>query len=77
MSGRPVVVAGLGDIRPLFPQAVQRTVSELRAKDAVRVLEELSRLENSMRFQLIPYSAVGVTGGMLLAFKPDEIVVER
>jgi stage II sporulation protein GA (sporulation sigma-E factor processing peptidase) len=76
MSGRPVVVAGVGDIKTLFPQSVLGKISELRAKDAVRVLEELSHLDNTIRFQLIPYRAVGIAGGMLLAFKPDEIVID-
>ena len=40
------------------------------------MLEELSQTERKLRFQLIPYSAVGVSGGMLLAFKPDEIIVD-
>jgi stage II sporulation protein GA (sporulation sigma-E factor processing peptidase) len=76
MSGRSVVVVGVGDLRPLFPQTVRSTVSALNEKNTVRVLEELSCLEHNMRFQLVPYSAVGVTGGMLLAFKPDEIVID-
>jgi stage II sporulation protein GA (sporulation sigma-E factor processing peptidase) len=76
MSGRPVIVAGVSDIRPLLPLSVTGTVSGLRTKDAVRVLEELSRQEHGMRFQLVPYSAVGTAGGMLLAFKPDEIIID-
>ena len=39
-------------------------------------MEELAALDGGTRFRLIPYSAVGVTGGMLLAFRPDEIVVD-
>lgn len=76
MSGRSVIVAGVSDIRPLLPLSVTGTVSGLRTKDAVRVLEELSRQEHGMRFQLVPYSAVGTTGGMLLAFRPDEIIID-
>jgi stage II sporulation protein GA (sporulation sigma-E factor processing peptidase) len=76
MTGRPVIVAGVGDIRPLLAPDTMKTVSELRRKDAVQVMEELSETEKTMRFQLVPYSAVGVAGGMLLAFRPDEIVVD-
>ncbi len=76
MSGRPVIVAGIGDIRPLLSPSVSRTVAQLREKDAVQVLETLSRMDHGMRFQLVPYSAVGTTGGVLLAFKPDEVVVD-
>jgi stage II sporulation protein GA (sporulation sigma-E factor processing peptidase) len=76
MSGRPVIVAGIGDIRPLLSPPVSRTVAQLREKDAVQVLETLSRMDHGMRFQLVPYSAVGTAGGVLLAFKPDEVVVD-
>ncbi len=75
MTGRSVIVAGVGDVTPLFPQGVRKTVAGLRLKDAVKIMEELSA-ESSMRFQLIPYSAVGTAGGMLLAFKPDEIIID-
>ncbi|SHI07308.1 stage II sporulation protein GA (sporulation sigma-E factor processing peptidase) [Sporobacter termitidis DSM 10068] len=76
MTGRPVIVAGVGDLKPLFAPDILKTVTELRKKDVVHVLEELSVSDKGMRFQLVPYSAVGVTGGMLLAFRPDEIVVD-
>lgn len=76
MSGRPVIVAGIGDIRQLLSPPVSKTVAQLREKDAVQVLETLSRMDHGMRFQLIPYSAVGTAGGVLLAFKPDEVVID-
>jgi stage II sporulation protein GA (sporulation sigma-E factor processing peptidase) len=76
MSGRPVIVAGVNDVTPLFPQSVRGTVAGLRLKDAVKVLEELSDTGSTVRFHLIPYSAVGTAGGMLLAFRPDEIIVD-
>ncbi len=76
LSGRPVMVAGVGDLKPLFTPDVASALSGLYRKGAVRVMEELSETGQKIRFQLIPYSAVGVSGGMLLAFKPDEIVVD-
>ena len=76
MTGRPVIVAGVNDVRPLLEPETRRALAELRNKDAVGVLETLAATTGSMRFQLIPYSAVGTAGGMLLAFKPDEIIVD-
>lgn len=76
MTGKPVIVAGVNDLKPLFPNNVLNAVTALRLKGAVKVMEELADLEKTIRFQLIPYSAVGVAGGMLLAFKPDEIIVD-
>ena len=76
VSGRPVMVAGVGDLKMLFTPGVAAALSGLGRKGAVHVMEELSDDARGIRFQLIPYSAVGVSGGMLLAFKPDEIVVD-
>jgi stage II sporulation protein GA (sporulation sigma-E factor processing peptidase) len=76
LSGRSVMVAGVGELKPLFVPDVAAVLAGLDRKGAVRVVEELSEGERPMRFQLIPYSAVGVSGGMLLAFRPDEIVVD-
>jgi hypothetical protein len=39
-------------------------------------LSRMARLPSSHRFRLIPYSAVGCEGGMLLAYRPDEVKVE-
>ena len=76
MTGRAVIVAGVNDVRPLLAPETQRAVAGLRNRDAVGVLEELSGAGSAVRFHLIPYSAVGTAGGMLLAFKPDEILVD-
>jgi stage II sporulation protein GA (sporulation sigma-E factor processing peptidase) len=76
LTGRPVIVAGVNDIRPLLAPETQRAVAGLRCKDAVGVMEELAGVDSTMRFHLIPYSAVGIAGGMLLAFKPDGILVD-
>jgi stage II sporulation protein GA (sporulation sigma-E factor processing peptidase) len=76
LSGRSVMVAGVGELKPLFAPDVAAVLAGLDRKGAVRVVEELSEGERPMRFQLIPYSAVGVSGGMLLAFRPDDIVVD-
>jgi stage II sporulation protein GA (sporulation sigma-E factor processing peptidase) len=76
LSGRPVMVAGVGDLRPLFAPQVAAALTGLESSGAVRLMEALSLDARAPRFQLIPYSAVGVSGGMLLAFRPDEVVVD-
>lgn len=76
MTGKSVIITGVGDIKMLLPPHIGHIVGGLRLKGAVKILEELGHGEKNLRFQLIPYSAVGVAGGMLLAFKPDEIIVE-
>lgn len=65
ITGRPVVIVGIETIRPLFEKSVLTALE----KPATIALAELG--EQGYSFRLIPYSAVGVENGMLLAFKPD------
>jgi stage II sporulation protein GA (sporulation sigma-E factor processing peptidase) len=74
VTGDGVIVAGIDDIAALFPGDTRDKLSAAVKKGAVAALEEARELTRT-RFRLIPYSAVGVSGGMLLAFKPEEITV--
>lgn len=72
MSGLPVTVCSLDSLLPLFDP---RTAQILREDpDPARALNALAE-EQIYRFFLVPYSAVGVPGGMLLAFRPDSVRV--
>ena len=75
LTGRPVAIVGLNDIAPLFDTTVRRIVEQLRHASAVEVFEKLGREGFGSRFRLVPYSAVGVTGGMLLTYRPDAVEI--
>jgi stage II sporulation protein GA (sporulation sigma-E factor processing peptidase) len=69
VTGKQVLVAGLGDLTPLFPRGAREAIADAVRLGAVRAMEALG--DEEVRFRLIPYSSVGVEGGMLLAFRPD------
>lgn len=50
-------------------------VGELALKDPVGTMERLSKSETGKRFRLLPYQAVGVECGMLLALRLDRAQV--
>jgi len=75
MTGRPVIVVGVCDAKKLLPKEVRAAVEQVERRGAAPVMEELVRIGGPVRFMLIPYSAVGVSGGVLLAFRPDEVTV--
>ncbi|MDR3278287.1 MAG: sigma-E processing peptidase SpoIIGA [Oscillospiraceae bacterium] len=77
VTGKRVLVAGLGDLTPLFPRGAREAIADAVRLGAVRAMEALG--DGEVRFRLIPYSSVGVEGGLLLAFRPDaaEIGGER
>jgi len=73
VTNRPVMVAEGEKLREIFPQGEGPTWEELR--DPVGTMERLSAGENRGRFRLLPYRAVGVDCGMLLALRVDEVKV--
>ena len=67
----PVMVAEGAKLGPLLPEEV----GELALKDPVGTMERLSKSETGKRFRLLPYQAVGVECGMLLALRLDRAQV--
>lgn len=70
VTGRPVMVAEGSLLSPLLPG--ERVLDEKALRDPVGTLERLSRGERGRRFRLLPYQAVGVECGMLLALRLDD-----
>ena len=68
-TGRPVMVAEGEKVGALFPDGKAPAAEELRRP--VEALERLSRQGWQGRCRLLPYQAVGVECGMLLALRLD------
>ncbi len=68
VSGLPVAVCSLEAALPLFDGPTAEILR--RESDPYRALEELYNA-GVYSFLLVPYRAVGVKTGMLLAFRPD------
>ena len=66
-TGRPVMVAEGEKLSPLLPEPLGPEA----LRDPVGSLERLSRAGEGQRFRLLPYQAVGVECGMLLALRLD------
>lgn len=70
VTGRPVMVAEGERVAELFPAGEAPTGTELR--DPVAAMERLG--QNSCgRLRLLPYRAVGVDCGLLLALRVDDV----
>lgn len=71
VTGRPVMVAEGEKLSPLLPEPLGPEA----LRDPVGSLERLSRAGEGQRFRLLPYQAVGVECGMLLALRLDQAQV--
>lgn len=71
LSGTPVMVAEYGAVQPLLPRALRPVFREGRTGDLPRL--EGSGWENRLR--MVPYGGLNGKGGLLPAFRPDELAV--
>lgn len=75
LTSRPVLIAEHDIIRPLIPTRLQPIIDKNAANKPVEAMENLALIGETKLFRLIPYKAVGVESGMLLALKPDNVTV--
>ena len=73
VTGQEAIIVGAEDIAGLLPAEIRMAVLNYTATDAMEIIGET---EAGTRFRLLPYSAVGIAGGLLLAFRPEELYVD-
>jgi len=73
-SGERVLVCDIEVLRNLLDPAV--TMLFLTQTDAPRFLHQLDKRGLARGFHLIPYHAVGVSHGLLAAFRPQQIRID-
>lgn len=73
VSGRPVMVAEANSMEALFPG--ERCPGPEDLRDPAGAISRLGTGEWKGRFRLLPYRAVGVERGMLLAVRVDQVML--
>lgn len=74
ISGRPVIVAEGGALHSLFQAGAEFSLKELL--DPAATLEGRQGTALAQRLRILPYRAVGVSGGLLLAIRVDGVWVD-
>ena len=79
VSGAPVLVVAPGRLDGALPREVRSLLDRGALERPAELLEPMMRAAPELRFRLIPYHAVGVAGGLLLAVRSDwtEVAGER
>jgi stage II sporulation protein GA (sporulation sigma-E factor processing peptidase) len=75
ITGRPVVIVEYDALRPLLPPSLRQAVEAGEEPDLGRLAEELRGTAWAARVHLVPFTSLGRPRGMLLCFRPDELVV--
>ncbi len=77
LSGCPIMIVELQHLTALWSPLCRALVDVSALRDPTRVMEQLYEVGQSGRFRLVPYRAVGVDSGLLLAYKPDHVRVGK
>lgn len=75
LSGTPVMVVECDSIRSILPAEAAILIDRQALRRPEHVLTSLHEMGLAGRFRLIPYHAVGIECGFLLAFRPDLVKV--
>ncbi len=76
MTGRQVIVADWRIAQRILPERVQSLLSQAAFSTPAQLLQELRERVPKLPVFLIPYHAVGVQSGMLLAVRCDAVIVD-
>ncbi len=75
ISKHPVMVAEFSRLRELLPQEIQEIFTRPLEDGFYAVAQVVSQSRWIERFRIIPYATVGNPGGILMGFKPDEVLI--
>lgn len=73
VSGQQIIVVEGERLAPLFPRHLG--IDPLAMENPIATMERLATVAEGIKFRLLPYRAVGVECGMLLAVRMDYIVI--
>ena len=70
------MVAEVDAVKDIFPPGIQGLFDRSLVSDP-QALMIISEVDSALarRFRLIPFKSVGLEGGILLAFRPDSVLV--
>ncbi len=77
MTGHPVIVVEFTPLKPLLPAQVSTFFEKEREAEIWEILSSLGGDGAAPRFSAIPFQSLGRTNGLMLGYRPDEVILER
>lgn len=77
ISGQPVIIVEFDSIKNLFPSDIVGIFSKHKNDDINLFRMVMSDTCTGVAFRLVPFCSLGKENGMLLAFKPDRVLLEK
>ncbi len=76
MTKKPVVVVEYAVLKALLPVEIQTYFEEGGEPDVWKILSSLGENNYASRFSVIPFQSLGHFNGLMVGFRPDQIVIE-
>lgn len=77
MTRQPVVVVEYAVLKPLLPAEVQAGFERDGEPDVWGILGSLGENCLASRFSVIPFQSLGRVNGLMVGFRPDQVLIER
>lgn len=75
LTHKPVMIAEYQMLKPFFPEAVRQALEVKEGINFTGLTQSLSGSPWAMRLHMIPFTSIGKTRGLLVGFRPDEVVI--
>jgi stage II sporulation protein GA (sporulation sigma-E factor processing peptidase) len=75
LTGSPVIIVEYGVLKPYLPVELQEIIDTSGEVDLSKLIEVIPDEGSVFSFRLIPFTTIGKRHGMLVGFRPDEIIV--
>ncbi|WP_258359339.1 sigma-E processing peptidase SpoIIGA [Moorella sulfitireducens (nom. illeg.)] len=75
LTSRPVIIVEYSALKGILPEEIIRHFSSNGDTDLESLLQSLAGSPWASRLHLVPYHSLGQSHGMLLGFRPDEVIV--
>ncbi len=76
ISDTPVIVAEFYAIKELLPKNVQNIFLKYSENNLEIITDIMSKATQDIKFRLIPFKSLGSENGMMLGFKPDNVILK-
>ncbi|MCL6559205.1 MAG: sigma-E processing peptidase SpoIIGA [Firmicutes bacterium] len=77
LTGQPVIVVEYSAVKPILPLELEGAFPEAGEPDVWSILGSLGESRWAGRFSAVPFNSLGRTGGFMVGFRPDEVLVEQ
>ncbi|WP_084664515.1 sigma-E processing peptidase SpoIIGA [Thermanaeromonas toyohensis] len=75
LTGRPVIVVEYQALQSILPEEIRLKVRTGEEPELGKIIASLAGTAWATKVRVIPFHSLGRTGGLLLGFKPDEVVI--